>query len=169
MSTPYGGNNPQQWGYPPPQPPPGYPPQYGQQPGYPPPQPYGQPTRPYHGQEPPDFGVPRTPRQGHGKLLWILVPVVLVVLAALGVTGFWKPGFFVPTVVLDQTALQNGVRETLKGYGATADAVSCPPDREVKPGNTFTCTATIKGKQQPIIVTVLDTNGNYQVGRPPPE
>lgn len=85
-------------------------PQYGQQPGYGQ-QPYGQPgyTQPYPayeqgagggnyppGQYPPGmYGAP-PPGGGGKKGLWIGLSVGLVViLAALGITGFWQPGFFV--------------------------------------------------------------------------
>jgi hypothetical protein len=211
MSTPYGGNDPQQWGQAPQQPPQsggfpaqgypqqpqsggfpaeGYPqqpppqygqypqqqPQYGQQPGYPPQ--YGQypqqQQQPYYGQQQPGqydygqasgFGTPVPKSKGGGKLLWIVTGVVIVVVAALGVTGFWLPGFFV-TKVLDQTAVQNGVKQMLATYGVTADSVSCPAKQEVKAGNTFTCTATVGGKQQQVTVTVQDAGGDYQVGHP---
>jgi hypothetical protein len=207
MSTPYGGNDPQQWGQQPPAPggapnpqtggfpAQGYPPQPGYgQPQYPPPQygqqpPYGQPPQygqyppqqqqqPYYGQQQPGqydygqpsgFGAPAAgKKKGGGKLLWITLAVVVVVVAALGVTGFWMPGFFV-TKVLDQSAVQNGVKDTLLKYDSSfkVDSVSCPAKQEVKAGNTFTCTATIGGKPQQITVTVQDSNGNYQVGRPP--
>ncbi|GAB2978806.1 hypothetical protein LWP59_39525 [Amycolatopsis acidiphila] len=107
-----GGYGQQQPGYPPsgdfPQQP-GQP-QYGQQPGYGQ-QPYGQPgyTQPYpydqsggggqppYGQYPPGmYGAPPPGGGGSKKGLWIGLTVGLVViLAALGITGFWKPGFFV--------------------------------------------------------------------------
>jgi hypothetical protein len=83
-------------------------PQYGQQPGYGQ-QPYGQPgyTQPYPtydqsgggappGQYPPGMYGPPSGGGGSKKGLWIGLSVGLVViLAALGITGFWKPGFFV--------------------------------------------------------------------------
>lgn len=80
---------------------------YGQQPGaYPqsggfPQQPYGQPYPGYGagggGGYPPQFGGYGAPPSGGGgnKGLWIGLSVGLVViLAALGITGFWLPGFF---------------------------------------------------------------------------
>lgn len=187
MSTPYGGNDPQQWGQAPQQPPQGYPhqPQSGgfPAPGYPPPQyrqyppqgypnqqqPYGQQypqQQPYYGQQSPGFGAPEPKRGGSGKLLWIVAAVVVVVIAALGITGFVVPGFFV-TKVLDQSAVQDGVKQMLSRYGDPADSVTCPADQEVKAGNVFTCSAVIGGTARQITVTVLDTNGNYQVSRPP--
>lgn len=214
MSTPYGGNDPQQWGQAPGTPPsggfpaqgqpqqPGYPqqpqqggyPQQPQQGGYPQQQPgqYGYPQQgqpqygqypqqqgqqPYYGQQPgqqqpgqygydPNFaGASPQGKKGGGKLLWIVTGVVVVVVAALAVTGFWVPGFFV-TKVLDQGAVQNGVKQMLSQYGATASDVTCPADQEVKKGTTFTCTATVGGKQQKVTITVQDSDGNYQVGHP---
>jgi hypothetical protein len=224
MSTPYGGNDPQQWGQTPqapgsaqqpqsggfpaqghPQQQPqsggfpaeGYPqqqpqygqypqqPQYGQQPGYPQQQPqYGQQPQypqqqpgqqqPYYGQQQPGqydygqtggFGAPVKKTKGGGKLLWIITALVIVVVAAVGVTGFLVPGFFI-TKVLDQTSVQNGVKQMLGTYGDTATSVSCPAKQEVKAGTTFTCTATIGGKQQQVTVTVQNDNGDYQVGHP---
>jgi Domain of unknown function (DUF4333) len=203
MTTPYGGNDPQQWGQQPPQAPApnspsggfpaqGYPPPqpgYGQQPPYPPQQ-YGQPQygqlqygqyppqQPYPGQPPApgaqpgqyDYGQPNAftapPEPGKksgGKVLWSTIAVLVVLVAALGVTGFWKPGFFV-TTVLDQNAVQDGVKQMLSQYGTPADNVSCPANQAVKPGNTFTCTATVAGKQQQVTVTIQDANGNYVVG-----
>lgn len=219
MSTPYGGNDPQQWGQAPqapgsggfpaqghpqtggfpaqgypqqpqqpggypqsppqgyPQQQPQYPQQYGQQPAYP--QQYPQqgqyPQQPYYGQQQPqpgqyDYGTPSgfgapVKKGGSAKLLWIVTAVVIVVVAAVGVTGFWKPGFFI-TKVLDQQAVQSGVQQMLASYGDTATAVSCPSGQEVKAGTTFTCTATIDGQQRKVTITVQDENGNYQVGHP---
>ncbi|TNC26111.1 hypothetical protein [Amycolatopsis alkalitolerans] len=108
---PYGqqpGGYPQSGGFP--QQPPGQP-QYGQQPGYG--QPYGQQpgyTQPYPGydqsgggqyppppgQYPPGmYGAPPPGGGGSKKGLWIGLTVgAVVILAALGITGFWAPGFF---------------------------------------------------------------------------
>ncbi|OXM61059.1 hypothetical protein L1857_01340 [Amycolatopsis thermalba] len=90
--------------------------QYGQQ--YPGQQPYGQPEygqqQPGYGQQQPGYGqqypgydpnYPQTAQFGYGapppggggskKGLWIGLSVgLVVVLAALGITGFWVPGFF---------------------------------------------------------------------------
>ncbi|TVT44144.1 DUF4333 domain-containing protein [Amycolatopsis rhizosphaerae] len=193
MSTPYGGNEPPQWGqapqppgpqsggFPaagqPQQPPPSpqygqeYGQQYGQQPpgfGRPPqqqpyPQQYGQyPQQQFAGQQPGPFGQPAPARKG-GKVLWIVIGALVVVVAALGITGFVTPGFFV-SHVLDATAVQNGVKDMLSQYGTPADSVSCPPDQPVKAGTTFTCTASIGGQQQKVLVTVKDEDGLYQVG-----
>lgn len=208
MSTPYGGNNPQQWGQPPAPGPasggfpaqgypgqPGYgqqqyPPQYGQpqQSQQPPPQQYGQQPQygqaPYgqrqygqqyqqqYGQQPGQYGAPMAPpeRKKIGKTVWTVLGAVVVVVAAVCVTGFWKPGFFVSTV-LDQNALQNGVRTVLtgqppNGYGQSVSAVSCPEKQPVKAGTTFDCSVTVGGSQKKVTITVKDADGNYEVGQP---
>lgn len=211
MSTPFGGNDPQQWGqggtpspssggfpeqnyaqqagnhqpqygqaYP--QQSPQQQPQYGQ-PQYGQPQqqqPYGQypyghpggqqfPQQPYGGQS---FGQP--PGTGEqkkgGKIVLLVVAAVVVVVAVVCVLGFFKPGFFV-TTVLDQNAVQNGVKTVLsaqppKGYGQPVSSVSCPAKQEVKAGGTFDCTAVVDGQRKTVTVTVKDSDGNYEVGQP---
>ncbi|WP_027941789.1 DUF4333 domain-containing protein [Amycolatopsis taiwanensis] len=209
MSTPYGGNDPQQWGQasaPGPAsgglPAQGYPgqagygqqypqygqqqppqygqqpqPQYGQQPDYGQP-PYGQPQygqqypQQQYGQQPGQYGAPPVPRarKKAGKTVWIVISAVVVVAAAVGVTGFWKPGFFV-TTVLDQTAVQNGVRTVLtgqppNGYGQSVSTVSCPAKQPVEAGIKFDCSVTVDGDQKTVTITVKDTDGNYEVGQP---
>lgn len=204
MSTPFGGNDPQQWGQGgTPSPSGGFPeqsyahqpgnhqPQYGQtypqqypQYGQQPQQPYGQypygppgaqpagqqfPQQPYGGQS---FGQP--PGTGEqkksGKVILMVIAAVVVVVAAVCVLGFFKPGFFV-TTVLDQNAVQNGVKTVLsagppKGYGQPVSSVSCPAQQEVKPGATFDCTAVVDGQKKTVTVTVKDSDGNYEVGQP---
>ena len=196
MSTPYGGNDPQQWGQQP---------QYGQQPGgaYPPsgPQPqqpgYGQPQdpqqqwgqqpqQPQWGQQPPPYGqqpggaYPQTGPQQYGqppgyptgekkskKGLFIGLGAVVVVLAVIGILGFVTPGFFV-TKVFDNTAVQTGVTKILtENYKIPGvTGVTCPPQQPVKDGATFQCTATVAGKAQTVPITVKGADGNYEVGTP---
>lgn len=142
--------------------------QYGQQqPGFGGPssqqhpygQPYGQyPLQRFAGQQ------PVSARKG-GKLLWTVIAALVAVVAALGITGFWKPGFFV-TRVLDAGAVQDGVRDVLRTYGSPADSVTCPPSQPVKAGTTFTCTAVIGGQRRKVTITVKDEDGKYEVGVP---
>lgn len=66
----------------------------GQQPGpYGPPQqpPYGPPTQQFPGAYPDPGGEP--PKKRTGLIIGVVV-AVLVIAGAVGVTGFWKPGFF---------------------------------------------------------------------------
>lgn len=194
MSTPYGGNDPQQWGQAPNPgspsggfPAPGYPvPPNSPQPGYGQPYPpyaqppYGQPQygQPQYGQQYPQqqygqYEMPPGPggRKKIGKAVWIVAAVVVVVVAAVCVTGFVKPGFFV-TAVFDQNAVQDGVRTVLtaqppNGYGqSSVGTVSCPAKQPVKAGTTFDCTAVVNGDRKTVTITVKDSDGNYEVGQP---
>src|SRR5690606_40571870 len=78
-----------------------YPPQgpYGQQPGYgPPPQQqpgYGPPQPPHQqgGYQQPGYPGGEPPKKKTGPVIAVVVAVV-VILAAVGITGFWQPGFF---------------------------------------------------------------------------
>lgn len=166
--------------------------QYGQQPtayapqGYP--QQYGQPGQPY-GQQPqygqpgqydpqqqyPPYGQPGS-EEGSKKSLAVIGSVLgglaLVVIIAVLVLGFWKPGFFV-TTTLDVDAAQTGVQQILtdeaNGYGAkNVKDVTCNGgvSPEVKKGDTFTCQVSIDGTKRQVTVTFQDDNGTYEVGRP---
>lgn len=133
-----GGFPPQPGGYPQPGP------QVGGHPGagggYPQPGPYqgvgGFPQQPYgapgYGNYPgpgyggfgayPGYGGPQPPKRRKG--LWIGLSLgLVVVLAALGITGFWQPGFFVgkpgPTHVTPEAALR-GIVDGLNKHDETA-------------------------------------------------
>jgi len=110
---------------------------------------------------------PRPGRKGGGRRLPLLIGgiVGIVVVAAVLVLGFWKPGFLVVSE-LDQQALQSGVTQILtRDYGLQVTALSCPHGQRVTPGNSFTCAATVDGENVQVPVTVLDDKGTYQVGR----
>ncbi|QZT65215.1 DUF4333 domain-containing protein [Mycolicibacterium austroafricanum] len=148
----------------------GQPGQYGQQPGQP-----GQ-----YGQYPGAPGAPGYPAPGSeekskrslaviGGVVGVLAAVVI---AAVLVLGFWKPGFFV-TTKLDVNAAQNGVKQILtdetNGYGATnVNDVKCNNgvSPTVKKGDTFNCEVSIDGTKRQVTVTFQDDNGTYEVGRP---
>jgi hypothetical protein len=105
------------------------------------------------------------PRKGRGPLPWILAGVVVLILAAVAVLGFWRPGFFT-TKVFDQTALQAGVTQVLtRDYGHQVSGVSCPAALEVTNGAKFTCDATVDGEKVKVPITVTSDDGNYEVGR----
>jgi len=91
--------------------------------------------------------------------------VALVVVAAVLVVGFWKPGYFL-VEQFDQQALQSGVTQVLsRDYGLEVTALSCPEGQEVTAGASFTCAATVDGENVTVPITVLDDQGTYQVGR----
>jgi hypothetical protein len=155
---------------------PGQPGQYGQQPGQ-----YGQ-----YGQQPDQYG--QQPGQqyspygstgteaGSKKSMSLILGVVgllaAVIIAVVGVLGFWKPGFFV-TTKLDVTAAQTGVAQILSdeanGYGAkNVKDVKCNDGSSptVKKGDTFDCEVSIDGTKRQVTVTFQDDSGTYEVGRP---
>ena len=170
--------------------------QYGQQPtaygpgSYPQsnqPTQYGQPGQ--YGQ-PPQYGQPADPNaygqqyspypasgagsaKGSKKSLLIAIgAIVALLLIALGVTGFWKPGFFM-TTELDVNAAQTGVEQILSdeanGYGAkNVSDVKCNDGNnpKVEKGANFTCDVSIDGTKRQVTVTFQDSNGTYEVGRP---
>ena len=145
-------------------------PQYGQ-PG----QQYGQP---HYGQPGQQYGAYPQPggEEGSKRSMKVIGGVVavlaIVILAVIGVLGFWKPGFFV-TTKLDVDAAQTGVQQILtdeaNGYGAkNVRDVNCNggASPEVKKGNTFDCEVSIDGTKREVTVTFQDDDGTYEVGRP---
>ena len=155
---------------------PGQPGQYGQQPGQ-----YGQ-----YGQQPDQYG--QQPGQQYspygstgteagskksmGLILGVVGLLAAVIIAVVGVLGFWKPGFFV-TTKLDVDAAQTGVAQILSdeanGYGAkNVKDVKCNDGSSptVKKGDTFDCEVSIDGTKRQVTVTFQDDSGTYEVGRP---
>jgi hypothetical protein len=160
-------------------------PQYGQQPGaYGAPQygqpPYGQPGQPQYGQ-PGQYGAPQygqlPPEEGAANKSKAALVTILGVLAALVVIavlilGFWKPGFFM-TTKLDVNKAQQGVQQILtdqaNGYGAkNVQDVKCNNGQNptVRKGDTFTCEVSVDGTKRQVTVTFQDDKGTYEVGRP---
>ena len=147
----------------------GPPPQYGQypqQPGYPPPgqpgqyAPYGQP------------GMEEAAKKSTRATAAILGSLGAVLLAALLILGFWKPGFFV-TTTLDVNKAQQGVQQILTdeagGYGAkNVNDVRCNNGQNptVRKGDTFNCEVSIDGTKRQVTVTFQYDKGTYEVGRP---
>jgi len=147
----------------------GYPGQqpYGAPPqqGYPGQQPYGAPAQPPYGQSSP-YGQQGTPKKSKTPLIAAIAGVV-VVLIILGVTAFITPGFAI-SKVLNAAAVEDGVQKILTDTYKITDVtqVSCPANQKVKNGGTFTCKATIGGKDTDVRISITDDNGTYQVGRP---
>jgi len=166
----------------------GQPPQYGQ-PQYG--QQYGQYGQPQYGQQPGQYGQPsQQPNQygqyspypapgaeeGSKRSLAVVGGIIgvlaAIVVAAVLVLGFWKPGFFV-TTKLDVNAAQTGVQQILtdetNGYGArNVQDVTCNDGQSptVRKGDTFNCEVSIDGTKRQVTVTFQDDDGTYEVGRP---
>ena len=141
--------------------------QYPQQPvGYPPP---GQP-----GQYPP-YGQPggeELAKKSTRTTAAILGSLGALLLAAVLLLGFWKPGFFV-TTKLDVDKAQQGVQQILtdeaSGSGAkNVNDVKCNNGQNptVRKGDTFNCEVSIDGTKRQVTVTFQDDKGTYEVGRP---
>ncbi|MFI7608692.1 DUF4333 domain-containing protein [Micromonospora sp. NPDC049366] len=92
-------------------------------------------------------------------------PVVLVV-ALVAVLGLAWPGFL-NKKVFDTATLQQGVLSVLRDdYQLDADLVACPPGRSVTVGSRFSCSAQVAGAPKTVTVTVLSSDGRFEVGRP---
>lgn len=164
----------------------GYPqgPSYQQAPGYPagtgtyPPGPgYAhpqQPNQPAFGESPTD-NIDFTPNtKGPGRrrtLILIGAAVALAVIAVVGVTGFWKPGFFI-TRQLNITKVTEGVQHILTdpnaGYGISGvSGLNCNNGQNPSgdQGTKFSCALTVNGAKHNVEVTVVDDHGTYQVGK----
>lgn len=91
--------------------------------------------------------------------------------AAVLMTGFWAPGFFV-TQQLDVRAAQAGVAHVLSdpaGYGAKdVSDVTCNDggNPTISKGATFTCQATIDHIKHQFVVTFTDDAGSYEISAP---
>lgn len=109
---------------------------------------------------------------GGSKLRTPLLGLLGLVVLAVLVTGFWKPGFL-RKAELDVHGAENGVRQVLTdpatGYGlADVTDVRCNDGKnpEIKVNATFTCEATIAGTKRTVEVTFADDKGSYWVGSP---
>lgn len=158
---------------------PGYGPQpgYGQQ-GYPQQpsygqQPYGQPgyqQQPYAataGQQQTAYqqsgystgGYPVQPaepaKKGRG-LLWTILGLVVVIVAAVLVTGLVAPGWL-KTTKLSHTAVESYIEQQ---FGAKGVACNGGSDIDISKGRTFTCTGADNSSFK---VTLTDDKGGYRV------
>ncbi|MUL48427.1 DUF4333 domain-containing protein [Mycobacterium sp. CBMA293] len=171
----YGGY-PQGAGY---QPAPGYPPGpsgypggYQPNPGYPQPQ---QSAAAESATGSFEFTPTTAIRSGRRRRTALLIGagVAVIAIAAVGVTGFWKPGFLVKRQ-LNIAKVQEGVQHILTdpnaGYGISGvSGVACNQGQNpsANPGDKFTCELQISGSagKRHVEVTVVDDHGTYQVGK----
>jgi hypothetical protein len=166
---------PQQQPFPTPGPgaaPPGYPAGGYAQPG-----PYGAPPQ-YQQlyQQPGAYGAPAPePSRGSKKRLPLIGGIgvlVVVVVAAVLILGFWTPGYFRTTelnVNSAQTGVQRVLTDTTTGYGARdVKDVKCNGGQNpvVKQGGTFSCDVTVNGMKRHVSVKFRDDKGAYEVSRP---
>ncbi|TWS24734.1 DUF4333 domain-containing protein [Tsukamurella sputi] len=136
--------------------------QFGQQPGQPP-QFAGQQFGQQFAQ--PQLGGPKKSRTG--LIIGIAAAAIIAIVALVLIIGYFTGAFFGKK--FDNAKVNEGVTKVLKDSYNESDTkdVSCKTDGvKVKEGETFTCNATIGGKQKTVTVKVLDSDGKYQVGAP---
>lgn len=94
--------------------------------------------------------------------------IVGVVVIVGGVIGLGAAAGWFTTRLLDQQAVQDGVRQILTThYDMDVSTVSCPRAPEVKVNNTFTCTIGLStGESTTVRIVVVSEDGTYTVGRP---
>jgi hypothetical protein len=147
---PAGGDQPP-YGPPPGQ---GQPPQGPPQGGYPSGQP-GQPGQPAYGAPyaQPGFAPPNNrPSKKWYKRWWVWVVAAIAVIII---------AFFVFAAIFgNKYQLESKIKDAYKDQGATASDVSCPSNIETDKGNTYTCTATVNGKETSVLVTFVN-DGNF--------
>lgn len=124
--------------------------QFGQQ--------FGQPGQP-------GLGGPKKSRTG--LIVGIAAAAIIAIVAIVVLVGWLTGAFFGKK--FDNAKVNEGVTKVLNDSYNETDTkdVDCKTDGvKVKTGETFTCSATIGGKQKTVEVKVLDDNGKYQVGAP---
>ena len=68
---------------------------------------------------------------------------------------------------LDPSRMADEIQQTLRGsYRIEASRVWCPASEQARVGNRFNCIATVAGEPHEVLVTVLSTDGRYQINRP---
>jgi hypothetical protein len=104
---------------------------------------------------------------GRSRSRWLFGAGAVVAVGAVAVAGFVVPGLFVRTV-LDQEAVQNGVRQVLHNvyHVSNVSSVDCPADQEVVPGSSFRCIAMINNSRADVTVVIQDREGSYLVVHP---
>ncbi|MBS4100660.1 DUF4333 domain-containing protein [Tsukamurella paurometabola] len=153
---------PQYGGYQQPQPPQFGQDQFGQQPGQPA-QFAGQQFGQQFGQ--PGLGAPKKSKTG--LIVGIAAAAIIGIVAIVVLVGWMRGDFF--SKKFDNAKVNEGVTKVLKDSYNETDTkdVNCKTDGiKVKAGETFTCAASIGGKDKTVQVKVLDDSGKYQVGAP---
>ncbi|HEY2194028.1 MAG TPA: DUF4333 domain-containing protein [Actinomycetospora sp.] len=113
---------------------------------------------------------PRDPaRRRRIRRIVLLVVLGLVVIAAIVVAllAFLVGPRFARYDVLDHAAVERGVTDVVtRDWHRQITDVVCPDGERVRPGVSFSCTATVDGRPQQVPVDVVDENGGYEVGQP---
>ena len=108
---------------------------------------------------------PQAPPTKSSKLPLIIAGVALIALVVVAIIAFL---LFGRSTVLDQSAVQSGVKSVLtESYGLQdVSNVQCPSGQKVKAGNTFVCTVTVDGQSKTTSIKIIDSKGTYEVAKP---
>jgi hypothetical protein len=112
---------------------------------------------------------PDPARRRRIRRIVLLVVLALVVIAAIVVAllAFLVGPRFARYDVLDHAAVERGVSDVVtRDWHRQITNVVCPDGERVRPGVSFTCSATVDGRPQQVPVDVVDENGGYEVGQP---
>lgn len=98
----------------------------------------------------------------------VLLGLLVIGGGAAGVI-WWQGGF--TTYVMDKAAVEEGVNSVLtdpeEGFNlGGVSSVTCPAEQEVIVNARFACTATVEGTDRSVQVTILNEDGDYEVGQP---
>lgn len=131
---------------------------------------YQQGAPPTWPQTTPPWAPSRDPaRRRRIRRIVLLVVLWLVVIAAIVVVllAFLVGPRFARYDVLDHAAVERGVTDVVtRDWHRQITDVVCPDGERVRPGVSFSCTATVDGRPQQVPVDVVDENGGYEVGQP---
>jgi hypothetical protein len=81
-------------------------------------------------------------------------------------SGSTAPATSPRVTVFDEVAVQGTVEKILTDdykVAGVAD-VTCPATQKVRDGNTFDCIVIVAGRIKKVTITVIGSDGNYQVG-----
>ena len=124
---------------------------------------WGQPGPGWGGPYPPQ---PRKPFPWKAVGL-VVAALIVIALIVLGLLAFVVGPRFARVDVLDPDSVTQGVtRVVTEDWRRQITGVTCPSDQEVRPGATFTCSATVDGRPAQVPVSIIDASGTYSVGQP---
>ena len=124
---------------------------------------WGQPGPGWGGPYPPQ---PRKPFPWKAVGL-VVAALIVIALIVLGLLAFVVGPRFARVDVLDADSVTQGVtRVVTEDWRRQITGVTCPSDQEVRPGATFTCSATVDGRPAQVPVSIIDASGTYSVGQP---
>lgn len=109
-----------------------------------------------------------TPKRNRGRGKFVIAGIIALVLIAAGGAAAWQFGLIHFSDVLDEQALETGVKQVLtNNYGETdVTAVDCPSGQPVTSGHRFSCTVEISGATKEVAVRVLNGKPEFEVGAP---